>query len=221
MKGKGKKGRQSKGLDAKTRAWLESKGREARELHRSLEVLGRKATPLALRVGDLLTEARKKTPHGGWLPFLEKAGLPETSARRYIALASLPAERRSQLSKLPLCEAYIMAGILKASSGKPQKAREPGAPTLEEKLADVPEADGPEAGEVSLVRKDLTGKDLAAMLGESKHPVIRSVQALDGERGACEMLDDEKFDKALSLACKEARSGYVVVLIPLAKKGGK
>ena len=40
-----------------------------------------------LEMGRLLIEAKKQTPHGGWLPFLEKLGISTSSSDRWRDLA--------------------------------------------------------------------------------------------------------------------------------------
>lgn len=40
-----------------------------------------------LEAGHLLLEAKEACPHGQWLPFLERAGIHERKARRYMQLA--------------------------------------------------------------------------------------------------------------------------------------
>jgi hypothetical protein len=42
----------------------------------------------ALEVGRLLSQAKAECPHGTWLPFLARAGVPERKAQRYMKLAS-------------------------------------------------------------------------------------------------------------------------------------
>ena len=41
-----------------------------------------------LEMGRLLIEAKKQTPHGGWLPFLEKLGIAQSSAKEWMGLAN-------------------------------------------------------------------------------------------------------------------------------------
>ncbi len=40
----------------------------------------------ALNAGRLLAEAKQACPHGGWLPFLKRAGVAERSAQRWMQL---------------------------------------------------------------------------------------------------------------------------------------
>jgi hypothetical protein len=42
----------------------------------------------ALEAGRLLSQAKAECPHGTWLPFLARAGVPERKAQRYMKLAS-------------------------------------------------------------------------------------------------------------------------------------
>jgi len=44
----------------------------------------RKTLPSIIRIGELLTEQKKALPHGQFIPWLEKLGVSQRSARRYM-----------------------------------------------------------------------------------------------------------------------------------------
>ena len=49
--------------------------------------LGRMAVTEAHRCGRLLIKAKDLTEHGGWLPLLERCGIPPRTAQRFMRLA--------------------------------------------------------------------------------------------------------------------------------------
>ncbi len=59
------------------------------EAHKLAREHAESAIDYAFRVGDLLTEAKDKVPHGKWLPWLrENVKFSERSAQAYMRLAS-------------------------------------------------------------------------------------------------------------------------------------
>lgn len=56
--------------------------------------------------GGLLSEAKRKCTHGGWLPLLERLEIPERSAQRYMRIAQLPQAAVEQLGSVRLCLEY-------------------------------------------------------------------------------------------------------------------
>jgi hypothetical protein len=61
-----------------------------RDAHQRCQQLRGRATEEALKLGRLLLEARKRVPHGKWLPWLEqKVSMSERAAHRYLRLAKM------------------------------------------------------------------------------------------------------------------------------------
>ena len=58
------------------------------EAHREAVELARDSIKRAMDAGAALVEAKALAGHGGWLPFLERAGIAERTAQRYMRLAS-------------------------------------------------------------------------------------------------------------------------------------
>jgi len=59
---------------------------EIAKAHADVQTAAQTAAERALAAGDLLVEAQRLVQHGGWLPWLKATGIPERSARRYMAL---------------------------------------------------------------------------------------------------------------------------------------
>ena len=62
---------------------LEEIASEVKTLHSLVE----SACEKAVRIGELLLQAKAKLPHGGFLPWLAKTGLKARTAQDYVALA--------------------------------------------------------------------------------------------------------------------------------------
>lgn len=54
---------------------------------KKMTALREEQTKRRVTIGRLLIEAKQSIKHGGWLPYLEKLGIGEDSARRWMALA--------------------------------------------------------------------------------------------------------------------------------------
>lgn len=63
----------------------------------------------ALDAGNRLNEAKASCPHGTWLPFLDRAGLPERKAQRFMKLASagLKSDTVSDLGGIKAALAFV------------------------------------------------------------------------------------------------------------------
>lgn len=59
---------------------------DVRRTNHAAEQAERDAIAHALEAGRLLCEAKEQCPHGQWLPFLERAGVPERKAQRLMKL---------------------------------------------------------------------------------------------------------------------------------------
>lgn len=83
----------------------------------------------AIEAGKLLLEAKGECPHGGWLPFLERAGMQERQAQRLMSLvnAGIKSDTVSEIGmraalelaakrKLPAPNQVLVAWV-----GRPQK----------------------------------------------------------------------------------------------------
>jgi hypothetical protein len=61
--------------------------RKIRRLHLSAEAGARQSVAEALHCGALLIQRRAQCPHGQWLPYLRRVGIPQPTACRYMACA--------------------------------------------------------------------------------------------------------------------------------------
>lgn len=67
-------------------ASLEVSAENIRQIVLQSEALATEAIEKALEAGRLLSEAKSQVEHGQWLPFLERAGVPERKAQRLMRL---------------------------------------------------------------------------------------------------------------------------------------
>lgn len=82
---------------------------------------GRNAARKRLALGRVLVEAKAACRHGEWLPFLEKQGIDERTARRYMGLVEFSDSKSDTVSDLPASlllpsPTYADAGIDKAAA---------------------------------------------------------------------------------------------------------
>ena len=101
----------------------------ARALHEECCSHATKAVKAAIQCGALLREARRTCPHSGdmserealygrWSDFLEAAGIPDTTARRYMAVAaSFNSQSQHLLEGKSLSDLYRELGLIKAAAG--------------------------------------------------------------------------------------------------------
>ena len=90
----------------------------ANEYHELAKKHATIAVRSAIQCGALLREVRAKCQHGEWMSFLEAAGVPETSSRRYIAVAeAFDANAKLLTEGKSLCDLYRELGLVKPAAG--------------------------------------------------------------------------------------------------------
>ena len=92
------------------------------DAHRQAEEHARSAIEHAIAAGRLLLEAKEKTPHGGWLPWVrENCKFAVRTSQAYMRVAS----NTQRVAHLPLRDALKLLA-------EPKAAAQPGAPVVED-----------------------------------------------------------------------------------------
>jgi len=111
---------------------------EVRQLHGDVHDGLRRTLPQAIRIGELLGEAKTKIPHGRWLDWMgEHCGFGERDAQRYMRLA----KHRKEIEANTTPVSYL--GVKSATKAIAKVARNSaGAPTsiLPDSAFEQPEA---------------------------------------------------------------------------------
>jgi hypothetical protein len=136
----------------------------------------------AVRCGELLSEAKKRVPHGEWLPFLRGRcrEISERSAQDYIRLYT----RRDEITKSAgSADLSISDALALISKPKPETtSRKAAAPATAEKIA-PPAVVTTEAAPVVLDLKAETGASVVDAAGDEAitgtEPAIENAEAID------------------------------------------
>lgn len=146
---------------------------QANLLHREYESAALTTVSLAMRCGELLTEAKDRVAHGEWLPWLaEHFDGSERTARGYMQLASAPEANRQRIADMTLSaalRAVVDPARAKPDANSPEGKMLANASILDDDIVDAEVVEAPDDPRWERITASITAGTVAMREANADH----------------------------------------------------